>query len=103
MSNRNTVLSFGLSAAVTSVLTVLLVVAKETNESLMTWMKAVSGHHWITHGILTVLVFVALGFILARFQPSKRSWINESGLALLVGATTVVSGLLLFGFFLMRG
>lgn len=59
--------SFGLSLGITSVLSALLVILKETNEqTVLAWMKAATGHHWITHGLLDVLAFVILGFVLGR-------------------------------------
>lgn len=99
MSNQNAMYGFGLSTAITSVFTALLVVAKESNEPLMTWMKTTSGHHWITHGIVTLALFVALGLILARFGSSGRS-LNPNTLTLVIGAAIVASGAITFGFFL---
>jgi len=31
---------------------------KETNAGIKSWLKTTFGHHWIGHGILTILVFV---------------------------------------------
>ena len=45
--------SFGLSFAITSVVSALLVIIKESSEEgVLAAMKAVTGHHWITHGLI---------------------------------------------------
>ena len=41
--------SFGVSFAITSVLSALLVVLKESNEeTVLAWMKSATRHHWTT-------------------------------------------------------
>ena len=85
--------SFGISLLVTSVLTALLVLLKEKIPPVMAWMKSLTGHHWMTHGLLTLLVFVVLGLALAG-----RSEISANRLAWGVVAVTVVSGLIIAGF-----
>lgn len=58
--------SFGLSVGLTSLFNAVLVILKETNETtLLAWMKAATGHHWITQGLLDLALFVVLGFALA--------------------------------------
>ena len=58
--------AFGLSVAVTSILSALLVVAKELNEGLLNFMKHVTMHHWVTHGIFNIIVFLLVGFVLSK-------------------------------------
>lgn len=59
-------LSLGLTLGLTSLFNAILVILKETNEAtLLAWMKAATGHHWITHGLLDLALFVVLGFALA--------------------------------------
>lgn len=99
MTNAKTLYGFGFSFAVTSVFTALLVVAKETSEPLMSWMKGVSGHHWITHGIVTLALFVALGFLLTAVVANEVSTRRTTRLIAAMAAAIVVSGAILFGFF----
>jgi hypothetical protein len=48
---------FGLSLAITSVLSALLVVAKELGQqSVMAWMKKLTGQHWVTHTLLALFL-----------------------------------------------
>ncbi len=87
---------FGVSYAITSILNTLLVVWKESSEAVHDGLAAITGHHWVTQGLLVLIVFLALGFILSR------RGIKMSGNALvttIVGAT-VVSGLIIAGYFI---
>ncbi|WP_454743662.1 hypothetical protein [Cupriavidus necator] len=89
--------SFGLSLGITSVLSALLVILKETNEqTILAWMKAATGHHWITHGLLDVLAFVILGFALGRLASRLQRRPMAVAVIALGG---VVSGALLVAAF----
>ncbi len=89
--------SFGLSLGLTSLFNALLVVIKETNETtVLAWMKA-SGHHWVTQGILDVIVFVALGLLLANMGESWRMQPNKVT-AVAIGGV-VAGGLIIAGFY----
>ncbi|MBB3010019.1 hypothetical protein [Cupriavidus alkaliphilus] len=89
--------SFGLSLGITSVLSALLVILKETNEqTVLAWMKAATGHHWITHGLLDVLAFVILGFALGRLASRLQRRPTAVAVIALGG---VVSGALLIAAF----
>lgn len=88
---------FGISYAITSILNAVLVVLKEGSEAVHDGMAAITGHHWVTHGLLDLIVFLVLGFVLSRRN------ITMSGNALvttIVGAT-VVSGVIIAGYFII--
>ncbi|QIK20323.1 hypothetical protein G7968_16630 [Ralstonia solanacearum] len=88
--------SFGLSLGATSVLSALLVILKETHESsVLAWMKAATGHHWVTHGMLDVLVFILLGFALrglARRLQSRPAIVTTLALGGVVVGALLVAG-----------
>ena len=64
--------SFGASLAITSILSALLVVLKELNEnSVLAWMKGLTSHHWITHGLFMVIAFFAIGWGLAKMNNGE--------------------------------
>jgi hypothetical protein len=72
--------AFGLALGLTSVFNALLVILKETYEAtVLAWMNA-AGHHWITHGVLDLMVFAVLGLGLAQFGEARR-----------LGANTVIA------------
>jgi protein-S-isoprenylcysteine O-methyltransferase Ste14 len=90
--------SFGLSLGLTSIFNALLVVIKETNEhTVLEWMKA-SGHHWVTQGVLDIIVFVALGLLLAQFVENWRAHPDRVTAAAIGGV--VVGALIISGFYL---
>ena len=70
---------FGLSLIVTSLLNAVILLIKETNDSVMSAMRAALGHHWTTHGAIVIIVFVVLGFIILA---------------------TIIGGIIVAGFFL---
>ena len=97
---RKYIASFGLSLAVTNLFNGALVILKETNAGVMGWMKAATGHHWITHGIVLLVLFLALGLLLARSKPSRRA--DElTGIAAAVVLSTLISGLAIAAFYLI--
>ena len=89
--------AFGISFSIVSLLSAMLVLAKESYAPLLEWMKALTGHHWLTHAVLVVVAFVALGLALPRVCACKPS---GGTLAAAVLISTLVSGLIVAGFFL---
>ncbi len=95
--------SFGLSFAITSVVSAILVILKETNEeTLLAWMKAASGHHWVTHGIFDIILFVVLGWVLSRTHNGQGVELSTNGLVSSMVGAIVVSGVLILGFYLLH-
>lgn len=93
--------SFGLSFAITSVISALLVILKESNEeTVLAWMKAATGHHWITHGIIDIVLFVALGWALSMPNSGQGLKISANALIGNIVAATLISGLLIAGFYI---
>lgn len=95
-----TVEAFGYSLALVSLLSTMLAIVKEKSEPVMSLMKAATGHHWITHGIVVLIAFVVLGFVFEKTiqRPSDASRFNRAAAAIL--ASTIVSGLLLAAFYI---
>jgi len=90
--------AFAISAGVTSVLSSLLVVFKESNEdTILAWMKAATGHHWVTHGIIDLILFALIGALAARYM---RNLEDRPGLSVgtLIGGVAI-GGLIIVGFF----
>ncbi len=89
--------SFGLSLGITSLFNALLVILKETNEAtVLAWMKA-AGHHWVTQGVLDLIVFVALGFALVKIGQSWQSQPNKVTASAIGGI--VLGSLIIAAFF----
>jgi hypothetical protein len=95
-----TITGFGLSYAVASIFNALLMVLKEASEAVHNGLAAVTGNHWITHGLLNLVVFVVLGFVFSR---SSLAQMPASSLIATIIGSTIVSGLIIAGFFLIVG
>jgi hypothetical protein len=58
--------AFGTSAAIVIVFNTLLAWIKDAYDPLNNLMASLTGHHWITHGLIDVVLFVLLGWLLSR-------------------------------------
>ena len=92
--------SFGLSLGITSFLSALLVILKETHEdTVLAWMKTATLHHWVTHGLINLAIFVVLGFLLLRPNNGDGINISSKALAICIAGSVIISGILIAGFF----
>ena len=89
---------FGLSLIVTSLLNAVILLIKETNDSVMSAMRAALGHHWTTHGAIVIIVFVVLGFVFSNMKFEEK-WDSQKMLKFIVLAT-IIGGIIVAGFFL---
>jgi hypothetical protein len=63
----------------------------------MAWMKQATGHHWATHSLLSLILFFALGLVLARGQGPKMT---AASLVKIIVAGVAIGGLIIMGFYL---
>ncbi len=92
--------SFGLSLGITSLLSALLVIFKETHEdTVLAWMKTATLHHWVTHGLINLAIFVVLGLALSRPNNGDGVNISTKTLAICIAGSVVISAILIAGFF----
>lgn len=89
--------AFGLAAAITVVFNTLLAWVKDAYEPLNTFMAHLTGHHWITHGITDVLLFVLLGVIFMKTGWAEK--VSPNGMVVSLIVAVVVAGLGLAGWF----
>lgn len=87
---------FGISYAIASLFNAVLVIFKESSESVHDGLAAITGHHWVTHGLLDLIVFLVLGFILSR----RNIAMTGNALVMTIVGATVVSGLIIAGYFI---
>lgn len=87
--------SFGLSLAICSVINALLVVAKEKSIAVQSAMQKLTGHHWVTHAVIVLGLFVVLGLLLAKVALPVNHLIKA------IVAGVFVSGLIIVGFYLV--
>ena len=94
--------SFGASLAITSILSALLVVLKELNEnSVLAWMKGLTSHHWITHGLFMLIAFFVIGWGLAKMNHGEGLKMTPGGLVCAIASGVVIGGLIISGFYLV--
>lgn len=92
---------YGLSFAVTSVVSAILVILKETHEdTLLAAMKSMTGHHWVTHGVFDIILFVILGWVLSASEKGVN--ISANGLINSIVGASVASFVLIAGFYLLH-
>ncbi len=96
--------SFGMSLAITSVVSALLVVVKELSQkTVLALMKGITFHHWFTHSLFILILFVVIGWALGRANGGQGVKMSVNSLiSTLVGAV-VLSGLIIAGFYLIEG
>lgn len=91
--------SFGISLAIASIVNALLVIAKETNEAtVLVWMRKATGHDWATQALFSIILFVGLGFVLARGEKTRMS---GAALIRMIVAAVSAGALIIVGFFLL--
>jgi len=76
----------------------LLVLVKETNQDVFNALKAIGGHHWTGHGIVTTIVFIAFT-VIAYYGYASRKEINPYKLAIVAATVLIIMSLAVVGFF----
>jgi heme/copper-type cytochrome/quinol oxidase subunit 2 len=80
-------ISFGLSLAACAMLNALLVTVKEKSKGVADWMQKVTGHHWITHVAIILVLFAMFGWCFARMNGGQGPKMSGNRLT-----STVISG-----------
>jgi hypothetical protein len=63
---------FVLAAAVTVLFNTALAWAKDAYAPLNDLLKSIAGHHWTTHGLADLFLFVALGLFFTKWESAQR-------------------------------
>ena len=92
-------ISFGLALAISSVANALLVVAKEKSTVVQAQMRRMTGSHWITHVIIVLVLFVALGLFSASVKSGQGIKIPVDRLMQAIIAGVLLAGLIIVGFY----
>ena len=94
-------ISFGLSLAICSVINALMVVAKEKSPVVMAGMQKITGHHWITHSAIILILFVLFGLLFARAGSARGLRMGVNRLIGTMMAGVVTAGVIIMGFYLI--
>lgn len=89
--------SFGIALAIASLVNALLVVVKEKSHDVQALMQRLTGHHWITHVVAVLVVFVGIGVVpgLRRSNPAMGRLLGT------ITACMAISGLIIIGYYLI--
>lgn len=79
---------YGISAAVTIVFNTLLAWIKDAYDPLNSFMASLSGHHWTTHSLVDIAVFLILGAILTNHGVR----IDGARMAMLIAGAVIIGG-----------
>jgi hypothetical protein len=94
-------ISFGLSAALASVVNALLVVAKEKNQAVLAGMQKIAGHQWVAHSAIILILFGFFGWLFARANGGQGLKMTVNRLIGTIMAGVVTGGLIIIGFYLI--
>jgi uncharacterized membrane protein SirB2 len=94
-------ISFGFALAICCVVNALLVIAKEKSPALQAAMKKMTGHHWITHSAIILLLFISLGFLLAQLKGVRSDSASVNRLIQFITAGVFLASTLILGFYLL--
>jgi uncharacterized BrkB/YihY/UPF0761 family membrane protein len=92
-------LSFGLSLALCAVLNALLVIAKERSKGVADWMQRITGHHWITHVAIILVLFAIFGWCFARMNNGQGPKMSVHRLTTIVFSGVVAGVLIVLAFY----
>ena len=89
VTHEKVAVAFGLAAAITVVFNVLLAFIKDSWPALNSFMAMLTGHHWRTHGLADVILFLLLGWFFTTRGIGGNKLTNNS--AVTVGAAAVIA------------
>ena len=99
ITDRATI-GFGLSAALTSILNTALVVFKELTPPFKKAMADAMGHHWTTHGVIVIGIFLLLGFVFSGIVKPESWGADKLGMTILW--SVILAGGALAAFYLVH-
>ena len=87
--------AFGYSVIIVIIFNSLLTVIKERFEGVHHLLVTLSGHHWITHGVLDVILFFVIGVILSKKIDNKGRFLRVGILLSAILGVSMIAGLML--------
>jgi len=101
--NAKLAFSSTISYAITVLFNAILVVLKEENKGIHDWLKNTFGHHWVGHGILTIIVFIVITIIgMYIFKKEELDEKTTNMLVIIIFLFTLISVAIIAGYFLMK-
>jgi len=79
---------FVLAAAIAVLFNTALAWVKDASRPVTDFMTSLGGHHWTTHGLADLVLFIGLGFIFMNTRVAEKIDPNR-----LIGVLTVAVGI----------
>jgi len=86
--------------ALASVVNGGLVVIKEKSPAVQAEMQKLTGHHWVTHSVIVIGLFVLCGLIFARANSGQGLKLTANRLLRTLVAGIATGALIIVGFYL---
>ena len=77
-------------------LIVLLTILGELSDSFKTLLTSVTGHHWVTKSVLSLIFFVVIYFLISK---TVKDWADSNHLIIDAIVVTLLGGAIIFGFY----
>jgi len=98
MEKLKLIYSSSIASSFAIVFVTLVTIVAEFNAPLKNWLKALSGHHWTSKGILSLVLYAVVLFALYFTTKNVDAKRIKSALSAMIGIT-VLGSLTLFIFF----
>lgn len=93
--------AYGVALVLASLANSLLVVLKEKSPALQATMKQLTGHHWITHSIAIIALFLVSGWFLSRLNHGEGPRLAPGQLLTTLLSGVALAGAIIVGFYLV--
>ena len=89
--------SLNYSTILTIWLIVVLTIWGELSNSFKTFLAVSTGHHWITKGMLSLIFFVVVYFMISKIVKDRA---DSTNWAINTSIATILAVIIIFGFYL---
>jgi len=86
------------STIITAVFIVVSTILSELYEPLKTFLADVSGHHWVTKGIFSIIIFAILYFLLSKVYSDHLENIGKETFGVVLAV--IIGGFSIFLFYI---
>jgi len=93
--------SYGVALGIACFLSALLVVAKELSTGIFNIMKTLTVHHWVTHGVFIMAIFLILGFVLSKRHNGRGIAVRDSAVLKIIVAGVTLGTAIIVLFYMM--
>ena len=74
----------------------MLTILGELSKSFKTFLTSITGHHWVTKGVVSLIFFVIIYFLISKTVKDNVDSINET---IYTATAVILGGLIIFGFY----